>query len=109
MKKYLCLFLLLVASFSCEKEEATEIVLRIKNTKVNCSGYEGQTECYLVQQGSLIGTEDWEYFYEQIEGFEYSAGYIYELLVKKIEVDDPPTDAPNVKYFLLKRLSKERV
>ncbi|WP_224996194.1 DUF4377 domain-containing protein [Cesiribacter sp. SM1] len=81
----------------------------MKDNKVNCSGYEGQTDCYLVQEGSLIGTDEWNYFYEQIEGFNYETGFIYELLVNKRKVKNPPMDAPNVKYTLVKILSKEEV
>lgn len=109
MKKVLSLFFLVLFCLSCEEEPSNELILRIKDSKVNCSGYEGQTECYLVQKGSLIGTEEWEYFYEQIEGFNYEAGFIYEIRVNKEAIDNPPMDAPYVKYTLIKVLSKEEV
>ena len=108
MKQHLYLIILLLFCFSCEKEDSdNEFIIKIKDSKVNCSGYEGQTECYLVQRGNLIGTQQWEYFYEQIEGFNYQSGFIYTLKVKSVKVENPPMDAPWIKYFLIKELSKE--
>jgi hypothetical protein len=109
MKKSLYLFFLILFCLSCEEEPNNELILSIKDSKASCSGYEVQTECYLVQKGSLIGTDEWEYFYEQIEGFNYEAGFIYKIRVNKEDIDNPPMDAPDVKYTLVKVLSKEEV
>ena len=108
MKKLLSIYAFAILFFSCDEDKArTELTLRVKENKISCSGYMGQTECYLIQQGSKIGSEEWDYFYEQIQGFIYEPGYVYELLVAKESVKDPMIDAPVVKYSLLKEISKE--
>lgn len=109
--RYFCFIILISLLFACKKDDASndELVLHVRDYKVSCSGYEGQNSCFLVQQGALIGTEDWEYFYEQIEGFNYEEGYKYELLVKKANIENPPADAPNVRYILRKSLSKVKI
>jgi hypothetical protein len=107
MKKILILCVVLL-SFSCDDDkEGVEMVMRVKENKVSCSGYEGQTECYLVQQGDNIDTEDWEYFYEQIQGFSYQPGFVYKLSVRKMDVENPMEDQPHVVYYLIKEISKE--
>lgn len=106
--RYFYFTILILLLSACKKDVSTndEFTLHIRDYKVSCSGYEGQDSCFLVQTGALIGTEDWEYFYEQIEGFEYEAGYKYELLVKKENIKNPPQDAPHVRYILIRSLSK---
>lgn len=102
------LFLLGLICYSCLAEDLhTEIIIRVKEAKTSCVGFEGQTECYLVQQGSNIDGDSWEYFYDQIEGFHYEPGFVYKLLVAKESVKNPPQDASNIKYILVKELSKE--
>jgi hypothetical protein len=51
----------------------------------------------------IVGFDDWMAITE-IEGFDYEAGYEYELSVKKITQADPYS----VKYVLLRILSKEK-
>lgn len=108
MKKIFALYVVSIFSFSCDENNTrNEIILRVKENKISCTGYEGQTECYLVQQGSSIDSEQWEFFYEQIEGFVYEPGFVYRLLVAKEPIQNPPMDSPNTKYLLIKQLSKE--
>lgn len=106
--KFLYLSMLCMLLLACKKDDASsdEFILHVRNYKVSCSGYEGQNDCYLVQRGPLIGTEDWEYFYEQIAGFSYEEGFKYALLIKYEDIKNPPQDAPNVSYVLIKQLSK---
>ena len=42
-----------------------------------------------------------------IEEFDYEEGYAYRLKVKKTHLANPPADASNVRYKLLKVLSKQ--
>jgi hypothetical protein len=96
--------------FSCKEEASTtsnETTMRINNYTEDCIG-EVEQKCLLVQEGSLIGTNDWEYFYSEIEGFNYEEGYIYNLKVKKTTIENPPMDASSIKYELLELLSKEQ-
>ena len=43
----------------------------------------------------------------EITGFTYERGYEYELLVKKTNLANPPQDSGNVKYELIRIVSKE--
>ncbi|GDX51258.1 hypothetical protein LBMAG27_03050 [Bacteroidota bacterium] len=82
--------------------------LRVKENKIPCSGYEGQTDCYTIQEGDLIGTDKWEMTYEYISGFNYEPGYIYNLRVKKNKVKHPFMDAPDIQITVIEILSKEK-
>jgi hypothetical protein len=107
-KKILIVTILVCFVFACDDQSTGKIELRlvIKENKINCTGYEGQTECYLVQMDDKIGTEEWEFFYEQIDGFVYESGFRHDLLVVKEKVSNPPIDSPAVRYTLLKQQSK---
>jgi hypothetical protein len=106
--KRLYIFCLLLSFFACEREYLrTEVILRIKENKTSCTGFEGQTECYLIQQGKNMNSDTWEYFYDQIKGFEYEPGFVHKLLVAKEPVKNPPMDASSIRYILIKELSKE--
>jgi len=69
MKRLYLFYFFLALCLSCQTEDLrTEIILRVKANKIGCSGHEGQTECYLVQQGDYINCNTLQYFYDQIEG-----------------------------------------
>jgi heat shock protein HslJ len=53
--------------------------------------------------------EDWQFFYSQIEGFQFEAGYEYELLVAEVPVKNPPADASSFQYLLVEEVSKTQV
>lgn len=112
MKKLLILLNLLVLLAACQNEKLevspNEATLRVNYYREQCTGL-GSQNCYLVQQDQKIGTDEWYYFYEQIEGFEYKEGFIYTLKVRITPVANPPADASDRKYTLLEVLSKEKV
>ena len=62
--------------------------------------------CMLVQEDDKICTEDWEYFYQTIQGFDYEEGFIYDLDVKIITIENPPADASSLQYQLIKLIEK---
>ena len=82
--------------------------MRVNSYTVDCVG-EMEGTCLLVQEGDLIGTDDWEYFYyvDSIEGFTYEPGFLYGLIVKKTAVENPPADGSSIRYELVKIVSKE--
>ena len=45
-------------------------LIRFNSYTVTCEGFITK-QCLLVQQDEKIGTEEWDYFYETIEGFDY--------------------------------------
>lgn len=106
---YIFLFLALLSGCSTNVKDADETLMRINSYTVDCVG-EMEGKCLLVQEGDLIGTEDWEYFYyeDSIIGFDYEPGYIYNIVVRKTTIPDPPQDSSSIRYELVQILSKEK-
>ncbi|MBR1401794.1 MAG: DUF4377 domain-containing protein [Prevotella sp.] len=46
--------------------------------------------------------------FSTVDGFTYEPGYDYELLVKKTTLANPPQDASNVRYKLIRIVSQKR-
>jgi hypothetical protein len=106
MKNILAFYLIAIFIFSCEEDKNQVELFRVKENKISCQGV-GPMECYLVQKGDKIGTEEWEYFYDEIEGFNYEPGFVYTLSVDKEPIPDPPMDSSSIRYILREVLSKE--
>jgi hypothetical protein len=77
----------------------------IKEHLVDCEGVMPQ-KCMLIKED---GTDKWEYFYDQIDGFEYEEGYRYKISVAISMVMDPPVDSSSLKYRLLELIDKKTV
>jgi hypothetical protein len=88
-------------ALSCSNDENdTEIIeLRINHFQQTAIGV-GQQLVIQIQEGKEIGTENWSYFYSNIEGFEYEPGFIYMLSVEKQKISNPPEDSSSIKYIL---------
>ncbi len=52
--------------------------------------------------------DDWQNFYDAIEGFDPEPGYGYRLRVLKRPVPDPPADGSSISWHLLEVLEKTR-
>ncbi|MFE3444108.1 DUF4377 domain-containing protein [Nocardia sp. NPDC059180] len=50
--------------------------------------------------------EDWQLFYDGIDGFTYEPGYEYELVVRVTPVENPPADHSSERYELVGIASK---
>lgn len=103
MKKCLILvivFLLSITGFS----QSVEKTIYIAPEQTKCMGV-GPMDCMQVKWSN---DGEWQLFYEQIDGFTFEKGYNYKLLIKEEKVENPPADASNVKYTLVKVISKEK-
>ena len=89
-------------SVSAENDGTT---LYVGAEQVDCTGVAPQT-CLLVKEDA---NGEYAYFYDAIEGFEWEAGYEYELSVRVTEVEDPPADGSSLRYELIKIISKSPV
>lgn len=103
----LCLF---IASCSNDDDDIGTVNLRVDSFTVACEGV-AIGECLLVQEGNMIGTEEWNYFYfkDGIEGFVFEAGYVYDLIIQKTAIKNPPQDGSSIRYQLIKIISKTQV
>ncbi len=72
---------------------------------VDCVG-EAPQKCMQIKENP---EDDYQYFYDQIEGFDYEEGYEYELLVKEENVENPPADASSLKWTLVEVVNKTPV
>lgn len=84
---------------------AVEKRLFVGPERVECVGV-GPQMCYQVKE---TAEGEWEFFYSEIEGFDYEAGYQYELLVREEAVANPPADGSSLRWELLEVVSKEAV
>lgn len=110
LKPFIFMFFVILSACSPRIDSADVVHMRVNSTTVNCIG-EMEGTCLLVQEGNMIGTENWEYFYyvDSIEGFSYEHGFIYNLRVRKTEIKNPMADGSSVRYELVKIISKEAI
>ncbi|GAB3221395.1 DUF4377 domain-containing protein [Algoriphagus aestuariicola] len=111
MKSLIYLLSVLLLAQSCGEENARENRGRteiwwINSAKVDCVGV-GPMTCLQINKGETIGKVEWSLFYDQISGFDYEPGYIYQLEVEVTEKEKPiPADASSLSYKLVKEISK---
>lgn len=90
---------------SCKHESDADVKdIYLNHHKIECQG-EALLLCML-SKSEL--NEDWQYFYDGIEGFNFEWGYTYKLRVKVTEISNPPADGSSVEYSLLEVLKKEK-
>ena len=106
--KNIFLLSVLLLFVSCDKEEFEIVNMRVNHHQQIAVGLL-PTFVYQIQEGDQAGTEDWSSLYAEIEGFDYEWGYVYDLRVAKMDIDNPPADASSVKFELREVVSKEPV
>ena len=104
--------ILLILSIGCSRDE---IIKDIPSTDENietliigpytetCFGAFEQ-QCYLEFNEE---SQEWEFFYESIQGFDFEPGYIYRLKVRLEEREEGIQDVGRYAYHLVEVLSKE--
>ena len=104
---------LLIASLSftiltsCEKSEQ-QVKFRVNQFKQTAVAL-GPIMTLSIQQGEQIGSNNWTPLYDQIVGFSYEPGYIYEILVTETKIQNPPANGSSKGYILKQILSKTKV
>ena len=71
--------------------------------------YQGliEQQCLLFQEGNTINSDNWSYFFFEMLGFDYEAGFQYDLGVHISELPKPvPADASYLRYVLIKVISR---
>ncbi|MGX9985814.1 DUF4377 domain-containing protein [Chryseobacterium sp. POL2] len=103
---FLGIFLFVLAQCSVQTSENTSIkTLFVSAEQKDCSNGAGTQKCMLVREKP---TEQWSYFYSNIDGFNYEPGYDYVLTVSTAKIANPPADASSIKYTLIKQISKTK-
>ncbi len=69
---------------------------------VDCEG-EGPQKCMLVKESP---EQEYQLFYDQIEGFNFEEGFEYELLVRQENVENPPAGGSSIRWILVDEVSK---
>jgi hypothetical protein len=77
--------------------------LFLNSSPVDCVGIVPQ-KCIQVKENE---SEEWRFFYDEIENFTFEEGYFYEIIVEIINVENPPADSSSKKYMLVEIISKE--
>jgi heat shock protein HslJ len=72
---------------------------------VDCSG-DGKSKCMMVKNSP---EKNWEYFYDQIEGFKHEQGFEYQLLIEIVDVPEGLEDGTLFKYVLKRVISKTAI
>ncbi len=80
-------------------------LLYVDAQKVHCTGV-GPMTCLKVRSSPA---EEWQLLYSRIEGFEHQAGYLYQLKIKKTQVENPPADGSSIRYQLIKLIGKQKL
>ena len=104
--KNFSILILVVLLVSCGTTK--EQIYWVNSSKVDATNVAPE-KCIQVQQSDNINSENWEIIYTPIEGFDYQAGYLYKIKVKKekLKAADVPADASSIKYTLIEVLEKK--
>lgn len=88
---------------SSDEKDPMIRTLHVNSELVDCVGVEPR-KCLEVREDPA---DDWELFYDDIEGFTFESGFRYSLRVKVEEVDNPPADASSLRYELIEVVDKK--
>ncbi|MFK7050258.1 DUF4377 domain-containing protein [Flavobacterium columnare] len=102
----LSIFSLGLTLISCNTNKDEKTVYIGANT-TPCNAGVMETECLQIKWSK--NQKEWDFFYNTIQGFKYEKGNEYELVIKEEKVENPPADGSNVKYTLIKEVSKKRL
>ena len=84
----------------------TTVILKVNAEEVECYGAHGKQNCLQIKE--LGVDEKWQNQYEGIEGFTFVPGFVYNLQVEKIELNEVPQDASSIVYKLIQVIKKEK-
>jgi len=81
---------------------STVKTLQVAPSRVACTGVAPQT-CLQVRESADAA---WSLLYEEIAGFDYVPGYLYEIRIKEESVANPPADGSAIRRTLVAILSQ---
>lgn len=91
---------------SCQMKKSTQSTLWINSARVDCVGV-APMQCLQVKSGE---NEPWTLFYQNIAGFDFEPGCLYQLRVEidSLPKDEVPADGSSLAYRLIEVVSKTR-
>ena len=100
------MLILILTACAVNKINSHEIMW-VNSNKVPCNGV-APMHCMQIQTGNQLNQNNWTLFYDQIEGFNYVPGNIYQLKVSVASLNSNlvPADASSKKYKLIEVISK---
>ena len=101
----LALFLTAACDSPSTPDDVVVKTLQVAPSRVVCTGV-GPQLCLQVRETS---TAPWTNLYDDIVGFSYQPGFLYEIKVKEEKVANPPADGSSVRLTLIQILSKTPV
>ena len=103
-KIMLIIFSFVISFFSLSYAEEVKTIF-VGPELMDCVGIAPQ-KCMMIKE---FQDSDWTYFYDNIKGFDFKAGYKYELEVKITEKMDVPADASSLEYELISIVSQQKI
>lgn len=103
-KKLIILFSFVIMSCSSDNNKILKTFL-VNSFKVPCEGV-GPMSCYQIKESAEVG--EWQFFYNSIEGFDYTPGFLYtiEVAVETLPENKVPADGSSLKYTLVSVVEK---
>jgi hypothetical protein len=112
MKKISVFAIVMLINFSCSQDDTCSLENTI-NLRINHYQNTGigitETLTFMVQQEDELFSGNWFKFYNEIDGFEYEPGFVYNLSVDIVEVQNPGNDESSLRYILNEVISKKKV
>jgi heat shock protein HslJ len=104
----LSLTLLVGCKSNKQQDTFAQKIYFVNSTRVACEGV-GEMQCLQIQKGNTMKEGNWENFSGTIEGFDYTPGYLYKIVVKEEKLDPKSVaaDASNIKYTLVNTLMQK--
>jgi hypothetical protein len=106
MKK---LFLFILISFfiiGCKKNDDYEVkTFIVAPQKGTYNSWTGLPASSVMVKENV--NESYRILGQEIEGFDYVAGFEYTIQVKKYTIANPPADGSNLRYVLIRIISKK--
>ncbi|MEI6865436.1 META domain-containing protein [Flavicella sp.] len=103
--KIISILIIIVMIQSCSIQKNT--VFWVSGIKTECTSGAGEKLCLKIHKGKTLDNVTWEYFYSNIEGFEFEEGFLKKVEVKEEKLKNVPADGSSVKYTLVKELEKK--
>ena len=85
-------------------QDGNETIIYIHEKTVLCDNGEMRaTQCL---QSRSNPSDEWQWYYDDIIGFEHVEGYRYKLKVNEVNIEEPMADASSVEVTLIEILEK---